>query len=168
MADFRVAIAGAGGRMGAANIRAVTAADGCRRVRLRPHRGSGHRPGCRRAGGHRPARRADRRSCRSGARAGTGHHRFHRAGRERGAGEEGGERGLVHIIGTTGLSEDDEAAIRQAAKAGARIVKAGNFSLGVNLLMGLVKKAAAELPGFDIEILEMHHNRKVDAPRARR
>ena len=74
------------------------------------------------------------------------------------------ERGLVHVLGTTGLSEDDEAAIRQAAKAGARIVKAGNFSLGVNLLMGLVKKAAADLPGFDIEILEMHHNRKVDAP----
>jgi 4-hydroxy-tetrahydrodipicolinate reductase len=74
------------------------------------------------------------------------------------------ERGLVHIIGTTGLSAEDEAAIKQAARAGARIVKAGNFSLGVNLLLGLVKKAATELPGFDIEILEMHHNRKVDAP----
>ncbi|CAN0596274.1 unnamed protein product, partial [Laminaria digitata] len=61
-------------------------------------------------------------------------------------------------------SAEDEAAIRQAAKAGARIVKAGNFSLGVNLLLGLVKKAAAELPGFDIEVLEMHHNKKVDAP----
>ena len=74
------------------------------------------------------------------------------------------ERGLVHILGTTGLSSDDHAAIRQAARAGARIVMAGNFSLGVNLLMGLVRKAARELPGFDIEVLEMHHNRKVDAP----
>lgn len=74
------------------------------------------------------------------------------------------ERGLVHIIGTTGFSEADETAIRQAARAGARIVKAGNFSLGINLLLGLVKKAAAELPGFDIEVLEMHHNQKVDAP----
>ena len=74
------------------------------------------------------------------------------------------ERGLVHIVGTTGLSDEDITALRQAAKAGARIVQAGNFSLGVNLLMGLVKKAAATLPGFDIEVLEMHHNRKVDAP----
>lgn len=73
-------------------------------------------------------------------------------------------RGLVHIIGTTGCSVADDEAIRNAAEAGARIVKAGNFSLGVNLLMGLVEKAARELPGFDVEILEMHHNRKVDAP----
>ena len=74
------------------------------------------------------------------------------------------ERGLVHIIGTTGCSVEDDAAIREAGEAGARIVKDGNYSLGVNLLMGLVEKAARELPGFDIEILEMHHNRKVDAP----
>jgi 4-hydroxy-tetrahydrodipicolinate reductase len=81
-----------------------------------------------------------------------------------GARQKAAERGMVHIIGTTGSPTDDETAIRQAARAGARIVKAGNFSLGVNLLLGLVKKAAAELPGFDIEILEMHHNQKVDAP----
>lgn len=74
------------------------------------------------------------------------------------------ERGLVHIIGTTGCSAGDDEAIRKAAKAGARIVKAGNFSLGVNLLMGLVEQAARALPGFDVEILEMHHNKKVDAP----
>ena len=73
-------------------------------------------------------------------------------------------KGLIHIIGTTGCSVEDDAAIADAAKAGAIIVKAGNFSLGLNLLLGLVKKAAAELPGFDVEILEMHHNRKVDAP----
>ena len=73
--------------------------------------------------------------------------------------------GLIHIIGTTGLSETDNAAIAAAAKAGATIVKSGNFSLGVNLLAGLVKQAAAALgDSFDIEILEMHHNRKVDAP----
>ncbi len=72
--------------------------------------------------------------------------------------------GKTHIIGTTGCSAEDDAAIAAAGQAGARIVKAGNFSLGINLLLGLVKKAAAELPGFDIEILEMHHNRKVDAP----
>ena len=74
------------------------------------------------------------------------------------------ERGLVHVLGTTGLSADDVAAVRQAARAGARIVMAGNFSLGINLLIGLVRRAAQELPGFDVEVLEMHHNRKVDAP----
>ena len=72
---------------------------------------------------------------------------------------------LIHIVGTTGLSAADHEAIATAAKAGATIVKSGNFSLGVNLLAGLVKQAAAALgEGFDIEILEMHHNKKVDAP----
>ncbi|MGN6102620.1 MAG: 4-hydroxy-tetrahydrodipicolinate reductase [Devosia sp.] len=75
------------------------------------------------------------------------------------------KRGLIDIIGTTGCSVADDAAIREAGAAGARIVKAGNFSLGLNLLLGLVRKAAAALgPDYDIEILEMHHNRKVDAP----
>lgn len=72
--------------------------------------------------------------------------------------------GLVHIIGTTGCSADQQAAVAAAGRAGARIVMAGNFSLGINLLLGLVRQAAAALPDFDIEILEMHHNRKVDAP----
>lgn len=74
-------------------------------------------------------------------------------------------KGLIHIIGTTGCSADDDAAIAESATAGARIVKSGNFSLGVNLLAALVKKAAQTLDtDFDIEILEMHHRHKVDAP----
>ncbi|MBU1174373.1 MAG: 4-hydroxy-tetrahydrodipicolinate reductase [Alphaproteobacteria bacterium] len=74
-------------------------------------------------------------------------------------------RGMVHVIGTTGCSAEDEAAFLAAAEAGARIVKAGNFSLGVNLLVELTKKAAEVLgPDWDAEIVEMHHNRKVDAP----
>lgn len=73
--------------------------------------------------------------------------------------------GLIHVIGTTGCSDDDEKALHDAANAGARIVKSGNMSLGVNLLASLVKKAAAALgTDFDIEVLEMHHKRKVDAP----
>ena len=52
----------------------------------------------------------------------------------------------------------------RAADAGARIVKSGNFSLGVNMLAGLVRQAAALLAGYDIEVLEMHHKGKVDAP----
>ncbi|KQT64212.1 MULTISPECIES: 4-hydroxy-tetrahydrodipicolinate reductase [unclassified Aureimonas] len=74
--------------------------------------------------------------------------------------------GLVHVIGTTGCTPEDDAAIAAAAAGGACIVKSGNMSLGVNLLAGLVKLAARALPGeaFDIEVLEMHHRHKVDAP----
>jgi 4-hydroxy-tetrahydrodipicolinate reductase len=165
MADFRVAIAGAGGRMGAANIRAVTAADGIvvaaafDRIGAEAiGRDAGEQAGIDPLGvpivDHVEAALA----------LAQGVIDFTAPAASVALAKKAAERGLVHVLGTTGLSEDDEAAIRQAAKAGARIVKAGNFSLGVNLLMGLVKKAAAELPGFDIEILEMHHNRKVDAP----
>lgn len=73
--------------------------------------------------------------------------------------------GIVHIIGTTGCSEDDDTAIAQAAQT-AKIVKSGNMSLGVNLLSVLVEQAAKALEAadFDIEVLEMHHKHKVDAP----
>jgi len=70
----------------------------------------------------------------------------------------------VHIIGTTGLSAADEAKIKDAAKS-AVIVKSGNMSLGVNLLAALTRRVAKTLDNsFDIEILEMHHNQKLDAP----
>ncbi|WDR04327.1 4-hydroxy-tetrahydrodipicolinate reductase [Devosia algicola] len=75
-----------------------------------------------------------------------------------------GARGLVHIIGTTGCSPEQDATIAGAGKAGGRIVKSGNFSMGVTLLANLVRKASAALLTYDIEILEMHHNKKVDAP----
>jgi 4-hydroxy-tetrahydrodipicolinate reductase len=72
--------------------------------------------------------------------------------------------GKVHIIGTTGLSSADEAKIKDAARS-AVIVKSGNMSLGVNLLAALTRRVAKTLDNsFDIEILEMHHNQKVDAP----
>jgi len=70
---------------------------------------------------------------------------------------------IVHVIGTTGFSADDEAKIRAAARH-AVIVKSGNMSLGVTLLASLVARAARALPDFDIEIVEMHHRLKVDAP----
>jgi len=74
------------------------------------------------------------------------------------------QRGIVHVIGTTGLDGDSEAAIETAAKS-AVIIKAGNMSLGVNLLVALTRKVAAALgEDFDIEIVEMHHRNKVDAP----
>lgn len=71
---------------------------------------------------------------------------------------------LVHVIGTTGLGEADFAKLRAAARHSI-VVQSGNFSLGVNMLAALVKQAARSLQaGWDIEIVEMHHRMKVDAP----
>jgi len=71
---------------------------------------------------------------------------------------------IVHVIGTTGFEEAGEDAIRAAARH-ATIVKAGNMSLGVNLLASLVRQAARTLGiDWDIEIIEMHHRHKGDAP----
>lgn len=72
---------------------------------------------------------------------------------------------IVHVIGTTGCGAEDDAKIAAAARH-ATIVKSGNMSLGVNLLAVLVEQAARALAGdeFDIEVLEMHHRHKVDAP----
>ena len=76
-----------------------------------------------------------------------------------------GGGGPALVLGATGLSPDQSRRIAEAAKR-IPIVQSGNYSLGVNLLMGLVRQAAAALPGidWDIEILETHHQRKVDAP----
>lgn len=72
--------------------------------------------------------------------------------------------GKVHIIGTTGHSAEEEAVIAKAASR-ATIVKAGNMSLGVNLLVALTRRVAQTLnQDYDIEIFEMHHNKKIDAP----
>jgi 4-hydroxy-tetrahydrodipicolinate reductase len=78
--------------------------------------------------------------------------------------EHTARNGCVHVIGTTGLTGENEALIAEAAKR-AVIVKSGNMSMGVNLLAALVKRVAKTLDeDFDVEILEMHHNRKIDAP----
>jgi 4-hydroxy-tetrahydrodipicolinate reductase len=70
----------------------------------------------------------------------------------------------VHVIGTTGLSDDDLKAIKAGSHHTA-VVRAGNMSLGVNLLVQLTKKVAAALDeDFDIEVIEAHHHHKVDAP----
>lgn len=73
--------------------------------------------------------------------------------------------GPALVIGPTGFSDAELARI-DAAAAGVPIVRAGNFSLGLNMLMGLAAIAARALPAeaFDIEITEAHHRRKVDAP----
>ena len=71
---------------------------------------------------------------------------------------------IVHVIGTTGLGDSDEAAIKAASRH-ATVIKAGNMSLGVTLLAALTRRIAEALDAdFDIEIVEMHHRQKVDAP----
>ena len=70
----------------------------------------------------------------------------------------------VHVIGTTGLTGDDIAKLDAAARH-ATIIRAGNMSLGVNLLVQLARKVAEALDeSFDIEVVEAHHKHKVDAP----
>ena len=70
----------------------------------------------------------------------------------------------VHVIGTTGFSPSGEQQIDAAARH-ATIIKAGNMSLGVNLATALVEQVAKALDdSFDIEVVEMHHRHKVDAP----
>jgi 4-hydroxy-tetrahydrodipicolinate reductase len=75
------------------------------------------------------------------------------------------EHGTAHVIGTTGISEREASRLRQAAER-TPIVWAPNMSLGVNLLLGLAEQVARALgpEAFDIEILEMHHRHKADAP----
>jgi len=74
------------------------------------------------------------------------------------------ERGKVLVVGTTGLSSDQEVRLREAAgRTG--IVYAPNMAVGVTLLTALVEQVARTLgPDFDIEVLEMHHKMKIDAP----
>ena len=72
--------------------------------------------------------------------------------------------GLAYVIGTTGLTPDEQAVVDEAAKK-IPVVQSGNYSLGVNLLLELVKKAAKVLgPEYDVEVVEMHHRHKKDAP----
>jgi 4-hydroxy-tetrahydrodipicolinate reductase len=71
--------------------------------------------------------------------------------------------GKPHVIGTTGLSDDQRAEIKAAAR-NAPIVLAPNMSVGVNLLREVVRDLSAKLEGYDIELVETHHRNKKDAP----
>jgi len=74
------------------------------------------------------------------------------------------EKGIPYVIGTTGLTPDEQKAVDAAAKK-IPVVQSGNYSLGVNLLLELVRKAAEVLgPEYDVEVTEMHHRHKKDAP----
>ena len=71
--------------------------------------------------------------------------------------------GCALVVGTTGHTEQEKAAILEAAKS-VPVFYAGNMSLGIAVLCRLAKEAAKSFPDADIEIVEIHHNRKVDAP----
>lgn len=70
---------------------------------------------------------------------------------------------IVHVIGTTGFTPDEEKKVRAAARH-AVVIKSGNMSRAVAILAALVEQAAKLLADFDVEILEMHHRSKTDAP----
>ena len=165
MSDMKIAVVGAGGRMGRELVRAVHALEGCRIA------GGIEQPGS-------PFLGQD-----VGAIAGIGDVGAAISDDALGiiatvdaildftapaatvefAGLAANAR-IVHVIGTTGLQPQHEAAIAAAARH-ATIIKAGNMSLGVNLLVAVTRKVAEALDAdFDIEIVEMHHRHKVDAP----
>lgn len=74
------------------------------------------------------------------------------------------EEGIPYLIGTTGLTPEEQSVVDAAAER-IPVVQSGNYSLGVNLLVELVRKAADVLgPEYDVEIVEMHHRHKKDAP----
>ena len=74
------------------------------------------------------------------------------------------EQGIPYVIGTTGITAEEQVAI-DAAATKIPVLQSGNYSLGVNLLLELVKKAATILgPQYDVEVVEMHHKHKKDAP----
>ena len=78
--------------------------------------------------------------------------------------EQAAAQGIPYVIGTTGLTADEQTRVDAAAKK-IPVVQSGNYSLGVNLLLELVQKAATILgPDYDVEITEMHHRHKKDAP----
>lgn len=166
MADLKIVVVGAGGRMGAANIRTIAATKGITLHAAIDQPGS-HAIGmdAGQIAGLPPLGVVisdDTTAALDGADAIID---FTIPAATVALAKKAAEQGLVHVIGTTGCTEQDEAALHEAGQAGARIVKSGNMSLGVNLLASLVKKAAAALGAdFDIEIVEMHHNQKVDAP----
>jgi 4-hydroxy-tetrahydrodipicolinate reductase len=164
MSDMRLVVAGAAGRMGRAVIRAIAETDGAVLAGALDAPGgaigqdSGELAGLSRNG---VAVSADAPALIAAA---DGVIDFMIPAASVALAEQSSASGLVHVIGTTGFTPADANAIAAAAVRAA-IVKSGNMSLGVNLLAALVKQVASKLDdAFDIEIVEMHHNRKIDAP----
>jgi 4-hydroxy-tetrahydrodipicolinate reductase len=165
MTEMRLVVVGAAGRMGRMLIRAVAEAQGCRLVGAIEREGStalGHDAGLLAGTGLLEVDVTDD-PLPVFAQA-DGVLDFTAPGATTAFAALAAQARIVHVIGTTGLGDADFTKLEAAARH-ARIVQSGNMSLGVNLLAGLVRKVAATLgEDFDIEILEMHHRMKVDAP----
>ena len=73
------------------------------------------------------------------------------------------EKNVPLVLASTGFSDEEVERVKEASEKVA-ILYSGNMSLGINVLLSLVKKAASALEGFDIEVIEKHHNKKVDSP----
>ncbi len=165
MADLTIGVIGAGGRMGGAVIRQIAETEGCTLVAASDAPGM---PGIGRDSGelaglgqNRIAIGDDVASVIAAAEAVI---EFTLPGPTVEHAAAIAAKGGAHIIGTTGLDTDQEAALRVAGE-NARIVHAPNMSKPVNILFALTRQVAAMLDDrFDIEIVEMHHKHKVDAP----
>ncbi|MCE1237385.1 MAG: 4-hydroxy-tetrahydrodipicolinate reductase [Hyphomicrobiales bacterium] len=165
MADMRLVVVGASGRMGRALIRAVSETDGAALVAAIERPGSPDlgRDAGELAGIDRLGVMLSDDALAAFAHA-DGVLDFTAPTATVQFAELAAQARIVHVIGTTGCTPADEAKLAAAARH-AVLVKSGNMSLGVNLLAQLVREAARALgPEYDVEVVEMHHRMKVDAP----
>ena len=165
MADRKIGIIGAGGRMGQACIRQVTGTDGCVIVAAADAPGAqtlGRDAGEAAGAGRLGIEVTD--DAAAVIAASDAVIEFTLPGPTVEHAALTAEAGVAHIIGTTGLEAAQEDALRRAGEKTV-VMHAPNMSLAVNLLFALTKQVAATLgDDFDIEIFEMHHKHKVDAP----
>jgi 4-hydroxy-tetrahydrodipicolinate reductase len=165
MTDMRLVVAGAAGRMGRMLVKAIAETDGCKLTGALERQGSisrGEDAGLLAGVGKLSVLISD--DADAALAEADGLLDFTAPAATVDFAARAAAAGLVHVVGTTGLSDADFAKLREAAQR-ARLVQSGNMSLGVNLLAGLVRKVAQTLgEDFDIEVLEMHHRMKVDAP----
>jgi 4-hydroxy-tetrahydrodipicolinate reductase len=164
MSGVRIVIAGAAGRMGRALVRAVVEDPACSLA------GAIEAPGhpvlgtdCGISGGHGPTGIVITDDTRAAMESADALIDFTKPAVSLQLAALAAENHIVDVIGTTGFSREEEDRIAAAARS-CVVVKSGNMSLGVTLLAALVAHAARAVPDFDIEILEMHHRMKADAP----
>ncbi|MGX1740543.1 4-hydroxy-tetrahydrodipicolinate reductase [Bosea sp. NPDC055353] len=162
---MRLVVVGAAGRMGRMLIRAIDQADGCRLVAAIERPGSvalGEDAGI--LAGLPAAGIKVTSDAAAAFAAADGVLDFTAPDATVAFADLAAEAGILHVVGTTGLEPKHLAELAEAAKR-TPIIRSGNMSLGVNLLGALVRKVAATLGiDWDIEIVEMHHRMKVDAP----
>src|SRR5258708_31598718 len=163
--DMRLVVVGATGRMGVALIRAIKEMHGCVLCAAIAREGHPHlgRDAGTLAGGEPVGVPLTSNALHAFAKA-DGVLDFTAPTATLAFAELAAQAGLVHVIGTTGLTAQDMDKLAAAARH-AVLIQSSNMSVCVNLLQDLVRRAAAALsPEFDIEIVDMHHRRKVDAP----